>query len=96
MGAFSKQLRVQRPPADVFAAAMSSLNGPLDKIGFKLAEQDPQHVVWTRSKPGIRSLWADPDRITISFAQTENGGTLVTIAGQAPPRIAQQFENLEL
>jgi hypothetical protein len=96
MGAFSNQLRVRRPPAEVFAAAVKSLNGPLDKIGFKLTEQDGKHVVWTRSKPGVRSIWADPDRITMSFAAAENGDTLVTIAGQAPPRIAQQFEKLEL
>jgi hypothetical protein len=96
MGSFSNQLRVRRPAGEVFSSALKSLNEPLDKIGFKLTEQDPQHVVWTRKKPGMRAMWADPDRIMMSFADAGNGETLVTIAGQAPPRIAQQFEKLRL
>ena len=96
MGSFSNQLRVSRPRDEVFAAALNSLNKPLNKIGFKLTEQDPQHVVWERKAPGLRSFISDPDRITMSFAQGGNGETVVTIAGQAPTRIAQQFENLEL
>jgi hypothetical protein len=96
MGSFSNQLRVRKPRDEVFGAALKSLNGPLNKIGFKLTEQDLQHVVWSRKAPGVRAFFAEPDRITMSFAQTSDGETLVTIAGQAPNRIAQQFENLEL
>jgi hypothetical protein len=96
MGSFSKQLRVRKPRDEVFAAALKSLDPPLNKIGFRLEEQDPQHVVWKRKALGVQRLWADPDRITMSFAQASNGETLVTIAGQAPNRIAQQFEGLEL
>jgi hypothetical protein len=96
MGSFSKQLRVRKPPAEVFSAALNSLNGPLTKIGFKLEQQDPSHVVWTRKARGLWSIWSDPDRITMSFADASNGETLVIIAGDAPTRIARQFEQLEL
>jgi hypothetical protein len=96
MGSFSKQLRVRRPRDEVFAAALKSLDGPLNKIGFRLEQQDPQHVLWTRKAWGVQRLWSEPDRITMSFAQASNGETLVTIAGRAPARIAHQFEQLEL
>ena len=96
MRAFSTQIRASRTREDVLGAALATLTEPLGRAGFKLAEQDPDHVVWTRKPPGLRALLGASDRITMSFAGSPAGDTIVTIAGNAPPRIVRDFERLAL
>jgi hypothetical protein len=93
---FSKQIRVQRSREELLGVALKTLGQPLARVGYKLSAQAPDHVVWTRQAPGVRSLWASPDSITMSFGESADGFTLLTIAGDAPWRIARDFQKLEL
>ncbi len=120
MTAFHNQLRLAAPPEKVFALVLSSLTKPLSKAGFKVHEQDPHHIIWTRDA-GSRSDWSllgrillapqsvwawgwgpwwgasSSQRITMSFVgASDNTSTLLTIAGDAPIRIARELGRLTI
>jgi hypothetical protein len=48
MTAFHNQLRLAAPSEKVFGLALASFTKPLGKAGFKVYEQDPDHIIWSR------------------------------------------------
>jgi hypothetical protein len=116
MTAFHNQLRLAAPPEKVFGLALASFTKPLGKAGFRVYEQDPHHIIWTRDAGGgwdwsllgrlfvaPQSIWAwgwgspSSQRITMSFVEAADGSsTLLTIAGDAPIRIARELGRLTI
>jgi hypothetical protein len=100
MTAFHNQLRLAAPPEKVFALVLASLTKPLSKAGFKVHEQDPHHIIWTRDAGWGWGPWwgaSSSQRITMSFVGvSDNTSTLLTIAGDAPIRIARELGRLTI
>jgi hypothetical protein len=98
MTAFHNQIRLGKPRDQVFASALSNFTQPLGSAGFKIQEQDPAHIIWARGwRWGL--LWGGfsfRKRVTMSFVETDDGGTVLTIAGDAPRRIARSFQRLTI
>jgi len=98
MPAFQTQLRIDKPRHEVFGAALANFTQPLARSGFKLQEQDQHHIIWSRSwRWGLLwGLFSGRKRIIMSLDEADGGGTILTIAGDAPRGIAKQLEDLVL
>lgn len=107
MATFSRQIASSQPRIQVLGAVLNSLNRPMRGLGYKLESQTQEAVVWRRSPVSamLRSPWSvlwfpiglmhGTDRITLSMADTGDGGTLMTVAGSGPRRVARAFAKLD-
>jgi hypothetical protein len=108
MATFSRQITSPKPRVEVLGAALNSFSKPMRGMGYKLESQTSEAVVWRRGTLSamLRSPWSvlwfpiglihGSDKITISFADDSSGGTIMTIAGSGPRRVARAFEKLNL
>jgi hypothetical protein len=94
MATFSRQITSQRSRVEVLGAALDSLGKPLREFGYSLESQTPDGVVWRR---GLYSaLLRGSGRVTISLTDGVDGGTVITIAGDGPRRLAKAFNKLDM
>ena len=93
MTEFSHQISSPRPRVEVLGAALKSFNRPMRVFGYKLESHTPDAVVWRRS--GLLDvIQGKADRITMSLSDDGVGGTVITIAGSGPRRVAKSFGKL--
>jgi hypothetical protein len=105
---FSRQIASPKPRVEVLGAVLNSLNGAMRGLGYKLESQNQDQVVWRRSwlSAVLRSPWLvvwlpvalfqGTERVTMSLADGTDGGTVITIAGAGPRRLARAFAKLDL
>ncbi len=106
MATFSTQITSPNDRLDVLARVLDSLNRPMRGQGYKLETQTPEQVVWRRSwlaallRSPLAILWIPlaalkgVDRVTMSLADSTAGGTVITVAGTGPRRLARAFADL--
>lgn len=98
MRSFSCQVSVPRAKADARTLALEKLGQPLARAGYKLAEQTPSGLTFKRTPLFGGPLWLFRERptatITMSFEEEAANSTRMIVAGEAPRRIARQFERL--
>ena len=106
MATFSQQIDIPRPRTEVLGSLLESLNKPLRGLGYKIESQTVESVVWRRSLIGamFRRPWGvlwlplgligGVNRVTVSLADNGSGGTIMTVAGSGPRRLARAFRKL--
>jgi hypothetical protein len=89
---FNSKVIVPGSPARARALALDKLGEPLQKSGYKLAEESTSTLTFNRKSSFLLS--SKIATITMTFKESAGGKTLMVVAGTAPKRIAQEFEGL--
>ncbi len=78
--------------------ALDKLGSALSKSGYELADQTPSTLTFRRTPafagPLGRLLFRSEATITMTFEPLDGDETRMVVAGEAPRRIARQFEQL--
>ena len=74
MAAFSRELVVAKPPAEVLGSVVTNLAEPLYGLGYRLVEQGERGVTF-KAGAWRAGLLRAGQRITMAFAGTPQGGT---------------------
>ena len=93
MATIGLQIRSPNSRAEVLGSTVTTLTKTLAIAGFRIDRQDQDSVVY------VRSLWRSAlfqsrHRVTLSFMDAPDGGTIISIAGTASRRVARQFQKL--
>jgi hypothetical protein len=104
MATIAQQLHSPKSRAEAFGSTVTMLTKALAIAGFRIDHQDPNSVVY------VKSLWRTlydawviflpiavfqgRHRVTVSFMDDPDGGTIITIVGTASRRVARQFRQL--
>lgn len=93
MQQFTSKVIVPGKPARARAVALDKLGEPLNRSGYKLAEESPSALTFNRKSSFLLSTKITAT-ITMTFKEATGGKTLMVVTGTAPKRIAEEFEGL--